>query len=86
MTSGCCCNWTVPAGVQRVYWELWGAGGNGHGSCSCRRCYNWHGAGGGYYNAKTLGVSSGNSYTVCAGMFIVVVLESVLDVRDVVLT
>ena len=30
-TPGCCCNWTVPSGVAKLTWELWGAGGNGHG-------------------------------------------------------
>ena len=28
-TPGCCCYWTVPAGVGKVTWEVWGAGGNG---------------------------------------------------------
>ena len=31
-TPGCCCNWTVPSGVAKLTWELWGAGGNGHGA------------------------------------------------------
>ena len=65
--SGCCCNWTVPTGVQRATWELWGSGGNGHGQCSCNRCGNWSGAQGGYYNTKTITTSGGCSYTVCAG-------------------
>ena len=40
--------------MTRITWEIWGAGGNGHGACSCNRCQNWHGAGGGYYNTKTI--------------------------------
>ena len=40
-----CCYWQVPSGVTRITWEIWGAGGNGHGACSCNRCQNWHGAG-----------------------------------------
>ena len=65
-TQGCCCNWTVPTGVQRATWELWGAGGNGHGQCSCNRCGNWAGAQGGYYNTKTIDTNGGCAYTVCA--------------------
>lgn len=67
LTGGCCCLWTVPSGVSRVTFDLWGAGGNGHGTCSCNRCYNWHGAGGGFYNTKTIDVQSGWTYTICAG-------------------
>ena len=36
-TPGCCCLWTVPAGINRVTFELWGSGGNGNGECSCSR-------------------------------------------------
>lgn len=21
--SGCCCLWTVPTGVRKIYWEIW---------------------------------------------------------------
>ena len=66
-TPGCCCNWQVPTGVQKITWEVWGAGGNGHGACSCNRCQNWFGAGGGFYNTKTISATSGCQYTVCAG-------------------
>jgi hypothetical protein len=66
-SPGCCCQWTVPTGVRRATFELWGAGGNGNGACSCNRCHKYKGAGGGYYNSKTISVSPGASYTVCAG-------------------
>ena len=65
-SPGCCCLWTVPAGVKRVTFELWGSGGNGHGFCSCNRCHHYKGAGGGYYNSKTISVQEGWQYTVCA--------------------
>lgn len=65
-TPGCCCNWTVPAGVAKLTWELWGAGGNGHGACSCRRCHHYRGAGGGSFTTKTIDTTPGCSYTVCA--------------------
>lgn len=66
-SSGCCCLWTVPAGVKRAKFELWGAGGNGNGACSCGRCQHYHGAQGGYYASKTISVNCGWTYTICAG-------------------
>jgi hypothetical protein len=66
-SAGCCCLWTVPSGVKRVTFELWGAGGNGHGACSCSRCHHYQGAGGGFYNSKTITVEPGWEYTICAG-------------------
>lgn len=66
-TPGCCCLWTVPSGVRRMTIEMWGAGGSGHGACSCNRCQVYRGAQGGYYNTKTIDVSAGWTYTVCAG-------------------
>ena len=65
-STGCCCLWTVPTRVKRLHIEMWGAGGGGHGSCSCNRCQHFKGAGGGYYNSKTITVSPGWTYTVCA--------------------
>jgi len=65
--SGCCCLWTVPTGVRKVYWEIWGAGGNGNGACSCDRCHHYAGAGGGWFNAKMINTTQGCEYTVCAG-------------------
>jgi len=66
-TAGCCCNWTVPSGVHKVTFELWGAGGNGHGFCSWDRCHHYFGAGGGSFASKTIAVCPGWTYTVCAG-------------------
>jgi hypothetical protein len=66
-TPGCCCLWTVPSGVRRVTFELWGAGGNGAGACSNGRCQHYAGAQGGYYNIKTISVQDGWTYTICAG-------------------
>jgi hypothetical protein len=66
-SSGCCCLWTVPSGVKKIHIQAWGAGGNGAGSCNCGRCHHWMGTGGGYYNTKTITVSPGWTYTVCAG-------------------
>ena len=66
-SPGCCCLWTVPNGVRRVTFELWGAGGNGSGACSNGRCQHYAGAQGGYYNIKTISVQDGWTYTICAG-------------------
>ena len=65
-SPGCCCLWTVPTGVKKVTFEMWGSGGNGHGACSCSRCHHYAGAGGGYYNTKTIPVQGGWTYTICA--------------------
>lgn len=66
-SPGCCCLWTAPTGVRRLFWEAWGAGGNGHGSCSCDRCQHFVGAGGGYYVSKMISTGEQCQYTVCAG-------------------
>ena len=82
-TPGCCCLWTVPSGVGKLTIELWGAGGNGHGHCTCNRCQHYQAASGGAYNTKTISTSAGCQYRVCAGEFTDVVLENVMDVTDV---
>ena len=66
VSSGCCCLWTVPSGVRKITFEIWGSGGNGHGKCSWDRCHHYRGAGGGYYNMKTIDTVPGCTYTVCA--------------------
>ena len=66
-TPGCCCLWTVPTGVTRLTFELWGAGGNGHGLCVNNRCQHYAGAQGGYYTTKTISTVAGCQYSICAG-------------------
>lgn len=66
-SPGCCCYWQVPTGVRKVFWEAWGAGGNGNGACSCDRCHHYKGAGGGYYNTKMINTCDQWQYTICAG-------------------
>ena len=65
-STGCCCLWTVPTGVRRVFFEMWGAGGNGHGMCSTGRCQHYAGAQGGYYASKMIQTAPGCQYTICA--------------------
>jgi hypothetical protein len=66
-SPGCCCLWTVPACTRKVYFELWGAGGNGSGACSCNRCHHYQGAGGGSYSTKMVTTAPGCTYRMCAG-------------------
>ena len=65
-TPGCCCLWSVPTGVKKLWIQAWGAGGNGTGACSCNRCQHYMGADGGSYNSVTIDTSAGCQYTVCA--------------------
>ena len=66
-TTGCCCLWTVPSSVKMLKFEAWGAGGNGHGACSCDRCQHYMGATGGNYSTVNVNSCPGCQYTVCAG-------------------
>ena len=63
-TLGCCCAWIVPAYVRKVSFELWGAGGNGHGACVNQRCQHYSAASGGSYNIKTVATAPGCTYSV----------------------
>ena len=65
-SAGCCCAWVVPTGVKKLWIQAWGAGGNGHGACSCSRCHHYRGAGGGLYNSVMLDTTAGCTYSVCA--------------------
>jgi len=65
-SAGCCCLWTAPGCTRRVFFELWGAGGNGAGACSCNRCHHFRAAGGGRYEERTVATTAGCQYRVCA--------------------
>jgi hypothetical protein len=65
-SQGCCCLWTVPTGVTKLFIEMWGSGGSGSGACSCGRCQHYRGAGGGQYNSKMITSAAGCTYTICA--------------------
>lgn len=66
-TSGICCQWTVPDGVNSVLIEIWGAGGGGGAPVNCICCLAGGGGGGGAYARKFLPVTPGTAYTVCVG-------------------
>jgi hypothetical protein len=61
---GASCTWTVPAGVTKVQFELWGAGAGSGGSCCCG--LNPYGATGSFASIIIPAVA-GCAYTVCAG-------------------
>lgn len=62
--GGCCCLWTVPAGVTRVTFELWGAGGDGSGGFCCES--SAMGAISGSYAIKQIDSIAGRQYRLCA--------------------
>ncbi len=62
--SGCCCLWTVPAGVTWFSVEMWGGGGGGAGSCCCQ--FGTPG-GAGSYSRKIINTTApGQTYRFCA--------------------
>lgn len=61
---GAQCNWTVPAGVTSVQFQLWGPGGGNSGQCCCGG--SPFGATGSYM-VSTVPVTAGQVYCLCAG-------------------
>jgi hypothetical protein len=61
---GFCCQWTVPAGVTRARFQLWGAGG---GSSVGRCCGGSPFGATGAYASVIIPVTAGDTYTLCAG-------------------
>ena len=64
-SGGCACTWTVPTGITRVSFEMWGAGGDGGGA----RCCESSGPGptNGSYAIKHVDTVAGNQFRICAG-------------------
>lgn len=69
--NGKCCLWTVPAKASQVTFEIWSGGGAGAGFPAGSLCTNSAtsslGGAGGNYASKTISVTPGWQYTVCAG-------------------
>ena len=61
------CTWTVPSSVYTATFELWGAGGASGAKCCCY-CQNATGGFPGGYALKTISVTPGDTYTICAGV------------------
>ena len=66
-TCGNCCLWTVPAGATRATFEVWSGGGGGAGGIRCCCCKHSVGGAGGNYAIKSIAVTPGDQYTICAG-------------------
>ena len=64
LNGGASCSWTVPAGTTWARFELWGGGGGGAGGCCCQQPATSGGAGA--YSRKTLSVTPGETYSICA--------------------
>lgn len=65
LNGGCCFLWTVPAGITSATFEMWGGGGEGSGSRCCE--FNGYGSTTGVYAVKTIAVSEGQQWRICAG-------------------
>ena len=67
-TSNTSCSWTVPNGVFRVTFEVWGGGGGGGvPGTNCNCCSTGGPGSGGGYSKKTVDTVPGTVYTVVAG-------------------
>lgn len=64
---GRCCQWTVPSNTSSATFEIWSGGGGAAGGGCCNCCLNHISGAGGNYAIKTIEVSPGSNYTVCAG-------------------
>lgn len=65
--AGNCCLWTVPAGVTKAQFQIWGAGGNGSACDNGACCWFAQSGGNGEYTYVTMAVTPGQTYTLCAG-------------------
>jgi hypothetical protein len=63
--GGRCCLWTVPTGAVWAKFEVWGGGGDGPGACCCQQPSR--GGGSGSYARRTIRVTPGQTFTICAG-------------------
>lgn len=61
------CSWVVPAGVNNIFIEAWGAGGGGGGSGNCCCCSQGPGGGAGGYVAAQITTTPGCTYAMCGG-------------------
>ena len=63
--GGCCCLWTVPAGITSVTFELWGGGGSGNDGCCC--VYEAYQSTSGAWARHRIDTVAGCQYRICAG-------------------
>jgi hypothetical protein len=62
---GATCTWTVPSGVTRARFQLWGAGGGANKAPCC--CGDAPFGSTGAYASVIIPVTAGNSYVICSG-------------------
>ena len=65
--AGCCCLWTVPAGVTSITVELWAGGGGGGSNNHNNCCGSNPGGGGSSWVLRTFPVAPADQITICAG-------------------
>jgi len=63
--GGCGYSWTVPAGITKATFELWGAGGDGPGARCCERAGVMPTSGS--YAIKTVDTAEGCVFCICSG-------------------
>ncbi len=63
--GGCCCLWTVPAGMTSITFELWGGGASGNDGCCC--VYEAYQGTAGSYVQHRVDTVAGCQYRICAG-------------------
>ena len=63
--GGCCCLWTVPAGITSVTFELYGGGASGNDGCCC--VFEAWGPTSGAWTRHRIDTVAGCQYRICAG-------------------
>lgn len=63
--GGCCCLWTVPAGITSIVFELYGGGASGNDGCCCS--FSSYEGTSGSWTYKRIDTVAGCQYRLCAG-------------------
>ena len=63
--GGCCCLWTVPAGITSVVFELYGGGASGNDGCCC--VFESFQGTAGAWTKHQVDVVAGCQFRICAG-------------------
>ena len=63
--GGCCCLWTVPAGITSLVFKLWGGGSSGNDGCCCS--FEAYQGTSGSYVWYQMDTQAGCQYRICAG-------------------
>lgn len=63
--GGCCCLWTVPAGISSITFELYGGGASGNDGCCC--VFESFQGTAGSWTRHRIDTQPGCQYRICAG-------------------